>query len=169
MRMTKAYLKTPKLKNAKFRGQRALVVEALSNSSDPLSLESVAAMADKNGRYGALLNDWAKENGGVKGSVLYHLRELKKRGMVEVSHATDSIRSCIVGWGNSPALRIPKAMLDELQISQGDEVELTVEQGQLKVRPLNPKLTLDSLLAAITPENCHKAFDWGKPVGKEVW
>lgn len=163
------YLRTPKLRQAKFRGQRALVVDALSNSSVPVSLEAVSEVANENGRYNALLNQWAKENGGVKGSVLYHLRELKKRGMVEVTHNADSLRTHIVGWGNSPALRIPKAILDELQIREGDEVEMRVENRRLTIRPLNTKLTLDSLLAAITPENCHKEVDWGKPVGKEVW
>ncbi len=163
------YSRTPKLKDAKFRGQRALVIEALANCSTPATLEDLAPLVDKNGRYSALLNEWAKENGGVKGSIRYHLRELKKRGMIEVSHRQESIRSQIVGWGNSPAIRIPRAMLDALQIREGDEVELMVEDGCLTARPVHPKLTLESLVAAITPENCHKEIDWGKPVGKEVW
>lgn len=80
-----------------------------------------------------------------------------------------STKTQIVGWGNSQALRIPRAILEELQIGEGDEVELTVEDGRLAVRPLNPKITLESLVAAITPENRHKGIDWGKPVGNEVW
>jgi len=169
MKVTKLYIQTPKLKAAKFRGQRALVVEVLSKSSVPVSLETLAALADENGRYRVLLNEWAEENGGVKGSVLYHLRELKKRGMVDVTQAAGSAHACIAGWGNSPALRLPRAMLDALQLREGDEVELIVERGQLIVRPLTPRLTLESLLAAITPENRHKEIDWGKPVGNEVW
>jgi len=46
---------------------------------------------------------------------------------------------------------------------------MMVEDGRLTVRPLSPKLTLESLVAAITPENRHKETDWGKPVGNEVW
>jgi antitoxin MazE len=167
--MKKMYSKTPKLSDAKFKGQKALVIEALSNCSAPISLEALAPMVDKNGRYSALLNEWARENGGVKGSILYHLRELGKRGMVEVTHSPESIRAQIVGWGNSQALRIPRAMLDALKVREGDEVELLVEEGRLTVRPVHPKLTLESLVAAITPENCHKEIDWGKPVGNEVW
>jgi len=79
------------------------------------------------------------------------------------------VRAQVVSWGNSQALRIPKAMLDEMQIKEGDEVEMMVDNGRLTVRPLYPALTLESLLAAITPENCHKEIDWGKPVGNEVW
>ena len=140
--MKKMYSKTPKLSHAKFRGQKALVVEALSNCSTPISLEALAPLVDTNGRYSALLNEWARENGGVKGSVLYHLRALKRLGMVEETFGTTSIRTQIVGWGNSQALRIPRAMLDELQVKEGDEVEMMVENGRLTVRPLNPKLTL---------------------------
>lgn len=167
--MKKVYWKTRKLSGAKFRGQKALVVEALSSCSSPVTLEALAPIVDRDGRYSALLNEWAKENGGVKGSILYHLRELRKRGMVEVANWPESMRAQIVGWGNSQALRIPRTVLDELQISEGDEVEMMVEKGRLTVRPLNPKITLESLVAAITPENRHKEIDWGKPVGTEVW
>jgi antitoxin MazE len=167
--MKEMYSKTPKLKEARFRGQKALVVEALSSCSTPVTLEALAPMVDRDGRYSALLNEWAKENGGVKGSIRYHLRELKRRGMVEVRGWPESMRAQIVAWGNSQALRIPRAMLDELQIREGDEVEMMVENGRLTVRPLNPKLTLESLVAEITPQNRHKEIDWGKAVGNEVW
>jgi antitoxin MazE len=167
--MKKLYSKTPKLCDARFRGQRALVVEALANCPAPATVEDLAPIADRDGRYGALLNEWAKENGGVKGSIRYHLRELRKRGMVEVTQGQEPARAQIVGWGNSQAIRIPRAMLDALHISEGDEVELMVEDGRLTARPVNPRLTLESLVAAITPENCHKEIDWGKPVGNEVW
>ena len=167
--MKEMYSRTPKLSDAKFRGQKALVVEALSNCSTPVTLEVLAPIVDKDGRYNALLNQWAKENGGVKGSIRFHLRELRRRGMVEVTQCPESMRTQIVGWGNSQALRIPKAILDELQIREGDEVEMVVENGRLTVRPLNPKLTLASLVAEITPENRHKEIDFGKPIGSEVW
>lgn len=167
--MTKMYSKTPKLARAKFRGQKALVVEALSSCSSPVSLETLAPMVDRDGRYNALLNGWAKENGGVKGSVRYHLRALKRLGMIEETISPTSARSQIVGWGNSQALRIPRSMLDAMQVREGDEVEMVVENGRLTIQPVHPKLTLESLVAAITPENRHKEIDWGKPVGNEVW
>ena len=167
--MKNMYSKTPRLSNARFRGQRALVVEALSSCTTPVTLEALAPIVNKDGRYDALLNEWAKENGGVKGSIRFHLRELRKRGMVEVTQSPEAMRTQIVGWGNSQALRIPRAMLDELQVREGDEVEMMVENGRLTVRPLSPKLTLESLVAEISPENRHKEIDFGKPVGSEVW
>jgi antitoxin MazE len=167
--MKKMYLKTPKLDGAKFRGQKAFVVDALSNCSTPITLEALAPIVDRDGRYSALLNQYAKENGGVKGSIRFHLRALKGLGMVEERFVPASTRTQVVGWGNSQALRIPRPFLDALQLNEGDEVEMMVEDGRLTVRPLTPKLTLESLVAAITPANRHKETDWGKPVGNEVW
>lgn len=167
--MEKAYSKTTRLKGAKFRGQKSLVVEVLARCAAPITLNGLVPMVDENGRYNALLNDWAKENGGVRGSVLYHLRALKRLGMVEESLAPTAARTQIVGWGNSQAVRIPREMLDALQVREGDEVELVLENGRLMVQPVNPKLTLELLVAAITPENRHKEVDWGKPVGNEAW
>lgn len=167
--MKRMYTGTPKLGNAKFRGQRAVVVEALSQRSTPVAFEDLVSVVDRNGRYSALLNDWAKENGGVKGSIRYHLRALKGLGMVEETSALIPARTQLVSWGNSQAFRVPKAMLDQLHIREGDEVEMAVENGQLTVKPVNPKLTLESLVAAITPENRHKEIEWGKAVGNEVW
>ena len=166
--MRKLYSGTQKLRGAKFRGQKSLLVEILSSSSSA-TVEDLAREVDRDGRYSALLNEWAKENGGVKASIRYHLRELRKRGMVEVTQRQESTRAQIVGWGNSQAVRIPRAMLDALKISQGDEVELMVENGRLTLQPAVLKITLESLVAAITPENRHKESDWGQPVGSEVW
>lgn len=167
--MERAFSRTPKLKEAKFRGQRSLVVEVLSRCSTPVTLDGLVPLVDENGRYNRLLNGWAKENFGVKGSVLYHLRALKRLGMVEEVITATPTRTQIVGWGNSQALRIPREMLDALRVREGDEVELLVDNGRLTVQPVNPKPTLESLVAGITPENRHKEIDWGKPVGNEVW
>ena len=73
-------------------------------------------------------------------------------------------------WGNSIAVRIPKAFVDEMQIAAESEVELTMEEGKLIIAPVeSPVFSLEELLAGITPENLHEAADWGEPVGKEAW
>ena len=46
-----------------------MVVEVLSAFDTPVSLETLVRLIDKDGRYLATLNQWARENGGVKGSV----------------------------------------------------------------------------------------------------
>ena len=80
-----------------------------------------------------------------------------------------AIRSRIVKWGNSQAIRIPKRILDQARLREGEELEIRVEAGCITLEPLNPELTLESLVARITPENQHHELDWGQPVGREVW
>lgn len=72
-------------------------------------------------------------------------------------------------WGNSLALRIPKSFAIESKIAQGTTVEVSVEKGKLVVFPVESRLTLDDLLAGITPENLHGEIDMGPSVGKEIW
>jgi antitoxin MazE len=78
-------------------------------------------------------------------------------------------RAQIVKWGNSQAVRIPKPVLDQAQMRAGDEVEIRVEEGRIAIEPVNTRLTLESLISAITPENRPRELEWGKPVGNEVW
>ncbi|MFY9675854.1 MAG: AbrB/MazE/SpoVT family DNA-binding domain-containing protein [Terriglobales bacterium] len=75
----------------------------------------------------------------------------------------------LVKWGNSHAVRIPKTMLDRIEIRPGDELEIRVEEGRIELRPAARRLTLRALVSRITPGNRHTEVDWGKPAGREVW
>ena len=72
-------------------------------------------------------------------------------------------------WGNSLAVRIPKAIAEETLLKENSTVELTVEAGVLCVTPRRRKMTLRALLDAITEDNIHDEVSTGKPVGKEAW
>ncbi|MDE2952767.1 MAG: AbrB/MazE/SpoVT family DNA-binding domain-containing protein [Chloroflexota bacterium] len=73
-------------------------------------------------------------------------------------------------WGNSRALRIPKQLALDLGLDFGSKVELVLDEGQLRIVPVNePHYTLEELVAQITPENRHGEIDIGPAVGKEVW
>lgn len=79
------------------------------------------------------------------------------------------MRSQIGRWGNSLAFRIPKYVVEQLNLKSQDQVECRVEQGKLVIEPVEefPELTLDELLAEdIEPSG---EVDWGKPEGKEAW
>lgn len=53
---------------------------------------------------------------------------------------------------------------------KGSRVRLTVEKNRIVMEPVEKaKITLESLLAKVTPENIHPETDWGKPMGKEIW
>ena len=75
----------------------------------------------------------------------------------------------LVKWGNSHAVRLPKAILQQAEIREGDELEIRVEKGRIALQPATPKLTLRDLVSRISPRNLHGEQDWGKPVGREVW
>lgn len=73
-------------------------------------------------------------------------------------------------WGNSLAVRIPKAFAQQAKVKKGSRVRFTVEKNRLVIEPVEKnKITLKSLLAGVTPENIHPETDWGKPMGKEIW
>ncbi|MCX8512904.1 MAG: AbrB/MazE/SpoVT family DNA-binding domain-containing protein [Chthoniobacteraceae bacterium] len=73
-------------------------------------------------------------------------------------------------WGNSLALRIPKAYAEETQIRDGSCVDLSLQEGNLVITPVRKKtFTLEELLKDITPDNRHEAIDSGFAVGAEVW
>jgi antitoxin MazE len=73
-------------------------------------------------------------------------------------------------WGNSLAVRIPKAMAEDAQLREGEPVTVTVDsEGGLVIRPARRKYQLRQLVARITPRNRHGETDWGKPQGRELW
>lgn len=80
-------------------------------------------------------------------------------------------RTKVSQWGNSLAIRLPQALVAELAIERGVEVELRIENDGFRVTiPSVPKkFTLDELLAGVTPENVHRECDWGKAQGREAW
>jgi len=72
-------------------------------------------------------------------------------------------------WGNSLALRLPKAVAQQVELSEGDSVELQVNKNTLVVRPARRQYRLADLMKKITKHNRHDETEWGPPVGKEIW
>lgn len=73
-------------------------------------------------------------------------------------------------WGNSLGLRIPKSFAEEARVEAGSTVDITVEDGELVVRPVRRRtFELRSLLKAINPKNVHEGVETGAPVGREAW
>ena len=73
-------------------------------------------------------------------------------------------------WGNSLGLRIPKSFAEQAGVEAGSEVDLSVEDGELIIRPKRlPKYELKDLLRGVTAKNVHKAVETGEPVGREAW
>ena len=73
-------------------------------------------------------------------------------------------------WGNSLALRIPKAFAADLGLAQDTPVELTLEDGNLVIRPSSTqRYELSSLLTQVTEANVHGEQNYGDAVGSEEW
>ncbi|MEK7727284.1 MAG: AbrB/MazE/SpoVT family DNA-binding domain-containing protein [candidate division KSB1 bacterium] len=73
-------------------------------------------------------------------------------------------------WGNSLAIRIPKAIASDTKIQNGSMVKLALIKGNIVATPVaEEEFTLEKLLSGITAENIHGEHDTGKAVGKEVW
>jgi antitoxin MazE len=73
-------------------------------------------------------------------------------------------------WGNSLALRIPKAFAVEANLQKGTVVDVSEEDGKIILTPVKKrKFTLAGLLSGVTKENIHDEISFGKRVGKEIW
>ena len=73
-------------------------------------------------------------------------------------------------WGNSRALRIPKALAEEAGLDVGTAVDMLVVDGEIRIRPVRKKrYDLDELLASIPDDYEPEEWDTGPPVGNEVW
>jgi antitoxin MazE len=85
--------------------------------------------------------------------------------MTKATHMNTVIRK----WGNSPALRLPIAVLKEAGYQLEQKVELVVSKGRIIIQPFQKiEYDLDSLVNGINAKNSHIAADFGSPVGKEL-
>ena len=73
-------------------------------------------------------------------------------------------------WGNSLALRIPKAFALDAQLENNSFVEISFVDGQIIVKPISaPSWSLEDLLAGINKKNRHHEVNSGSAMGNEVW
>lgn len=65
------------------------------------------------------------------------------------------MRVKIQKWGNSLAMRLPKKLAEDLGMSEGSEVDITVRQGRLEISTKDQVPPLDVLLQEVREENLH--------------
>lgn len=76
----------------------------------------------------------------------------------------------ILKWGNSLGLRIPSAFAKETGVSEGSEVDITVEDDRIVVRPVKrARYRLADLTSKIREDNIHEEIPTGDPKGRESW
>ena len=80
------------------------------------------------------------------------------------------MNSSIGQWGNSLAVRLPKHILQSLDLRLNDRLSITEVDGKIILEPVKEleELSLDFLLSQVT-EPAESELDWGKPEGEEIW
>jgi antitoxin MazE len=73
-------------------------------------------------------------------------------------------------WGNSLAVRIPKAFALDAQLEKDSIVEVSLVDGQIVIKPIAAQhWSLEQLLSGVQSNNIHHEIDSGDSVGNEVW
>jgi len=80
---------------------------------------------------------------------------------------THYMKTVIRTWGNSLAIRIPKAFAMEIGLNAGKSVNLSLEENGLRIA--SSENDLYTLLRHVTPENLHRESSTGSVTGREVW
>jgi antitoxin MazE len=79
------------------------------------------------------------------------------------------MKTQMVKWGNSLAVRIPKPVAGEAKLKEGDTVEIeAAAEGRIEVHRVTKFPTLADLVSQITPENRYGEISSGREVGKEA-
>jgi antitoxin MazE len=73
-------------------------------------------------------------------------------------------------WGNSLAIRLPKAAVASLLVREGEAVDLSIEGDRVVLRAPRPRYTLEELVAAMRPEDEPEVLDDVRepPLGNEL-
>ena len=76
----------------------------------------------------------------------------------------------VKAWGNSQGIRIPKEALTEANMSVDDILDVSVSNGVIMLtKPFRHK-TLEERVAECGGKlEVDGEFDWGEPVGREIW
>lgn len=77
------------------------------------------------------------------------------------------MRTQVGKWGNSLAVRIPSAFAKELHLEEGMDLDASIVDGGMVLRPPAKSYRLEELVAKITPENRHGETNWGETMGRE--
>ena len=73
-------------------------------------------------------------------------------------------------WGNSLAVRIPKSVAEDTQLTAGKAVSLASHEGRIVIAAVRQRrFKLNDLLKGVTSRNRHGEVFTGNAVGQEMW
>ncbi len=79
------------------------------------------------------------------------------------------MRTRVQKWGNSLAVRIPKPFAEGAGLRPASEIEVSLEKGEVRLKPVRPRWRLRRLLSEVTKKNLHSEVDSWPAVGRESW
>ncbi len=83
------------------------------------------------------------------------------------------MRVKVAKWGNSLGVRLPKAAVDAIGVKPGTDLDLTIENGELRLRS-RVKTSAERLkemlgeMDRLGPQNEPETINWGLDRGSEV-
>ena len=76
----------------------------------------------------------------------------------------------VKAWGNSQGIRLPKEVLQEAGITMNEVLDIEVTKGTIILTKKFKHRTLEERAAEFDGKlNLGGEYDWGEPVGREVW
>lgn len=70
-------------------------------------------------------------------------------------------------WGNSLGLRLPKSLIQVLNLKDGSEVTITQQKGRIIIEPIQADLSMDELLVGMTETQVLSQYESTEARGKE--
>lgn len=78
----------------------------------------------------------------------------------------------IVKWGNSQGIRLPKILLENINLAENDTVDVFIENNAIMIKKPKPNKehkSIEKLFEGYDGTYYPVNIDWGKTVGKEIW
>ena len=73
-------------------------------------------------------------------------------------------------WGNSLGIRIPKTLLNSLNLKEDDILDLDIEENKIIImKQEHGRIDLAKRFKDYYGENLAKDFSWDEKRGKEIW
>lgn len=80
------------------------------------------------------------------------------------------MRTRMQKWGNSYAVRLPRALVQETGLREGETLEIRASGRQIRLRrPARPEYSLERLVGGIRRGNVHEEADFGAARGREAF
>ena len=79
------------------------------------------------------------------------------------------MKTTVQKWGNSLAIRIPKNISKDTSLSEGSNLNILVENGNIILSPSAKEYSLSEILKHVTNENIHSEVSTGDQTGGEIW